>query len=124
MDWYIIIFTLIAAIYLMMAIKIAKENERFAVYAFGRFMRLKGPGLVLKMPGSVPEFVRICLGDEAEVESNEFVSIKGRPIPYDTNRKIRAGSKVRVIGFSSSGLEVEPMEQFVVREKCGHKNAV
>lgn len=124
MDWYLILFIIIVAVYLAMAIKIANENERFAVYALGRFVRLKGPGIILKMPGNVAELVRISLGAEGEVQSNEFVTINDRPLPYTTDRKIRAGSKVRVTGFSSSTIEVEPTEQFVVCEKCGHRNAV
>ncbi len=41
----------VLVVYLALSIRIANENERFAVFVLGRFAGYKGPGLVLKMPG-------------------------------------------------------------------------
>jgi len=124
MDWSALIFIVVVAAYLIAAIRLANEHERFAVYALGRLVRLKGPGIVLKMPGGSTELVRVSLGAEGEVQSNEFVSFAGRVLPFSAKSAIRAGSKVRIVGFGPSAVEVEPMQHYLVCEKCGHKNTV
>jgi hypothetical protein len=124
MDYTVLIVLGLAVIFLAMAIRIANENERFAVFAIGRFVGLKGPGLVLKMPGGGADLVRIALGAEGEVQSNELVLIAGRAMRYSSKDPIRSGARVRVSGFDAAGVQVEPLQKFIVCEKCGHKNAL
>ena len=114
----------IAVVYLAFAFRIARENERFAVFILGRFAGFKGPGLVLKMPGGSSKFARVALGAEGEIQSNELASFKGSVMPYKASTPVRAGSKVRVTGFDKTAVQVEAVQQYVVCEKCGHKNAV
>ena len=108
----------------MMAVRIANENERFAVFALGRFVGLKGPGLVLKIPGGGSDFHRVALGAEGEIQSNELVLIGNRAMPFASSETARSRQKVRVCGFDSARVKVELLERFVVCEKCGHKNVV
>jgi len=122
MDYGALILLAVAVIYVALSIRIAGENERFAVFMVGRFAGLKGPGLVLKVLGA-SDLVRISLGAEGEVQSNELVSIDSRSIPYVANGSVRSGAKVRVSGFEPARLKVEPLQKFLVCEKCGHKNA-
>ena len=125
MDYVsLIIIGIVVLLYIKMSFRIANENERFAVYALGRFAGLKGPGLVLKMPGGSTRFVRITLGDEGEIHSNELALFAGNVIPYKASAPVKVGSKVRVTGFEKATVQVETLQQFVVCEKCGHKNAV
>ncbi len=124
MEYGALILLAIVAIYIMMAIRIAQENERFAVFALGRFVGLKGPGLVLKMPGGGSDFHRIALGAEGEIQSTELVLIGNRPVPFTSSDSMRSGTKVRVSGFDSARVKVEPLQRFIVCEKCGHKNAL
>jgi len=124
MDWGFWIFLIIVVAYLLSAIRITQENERFAVYSLGRFAGFKGPGLVLKIPGGSSEFVRIPLGAEGEVQSNEVVLVGSHAMPFTSESSVRAGTKVRVTGFSNAAVKVEAQQKFVVCEKCGHKNAL
>jgi len=124
MEYGALILIAILAVYLAMAFRIANENERFAVFALGRFVGLKGPGLVLRFPGSGYDFHRVALGAEGEVQSNELVLIASRAVPFTSKKAVRSGARVRVCGFDSARVEVEPLQQVVVCEKCGHKNVV
>lgn len=121
MDYGALILLTVAVIYVVLSIRIAGENERFAVFMVGRFAGLKGPGLVLKVPGA-SDLVRIALGAEGEVQSNALVSIGTRSIPYVAGGSVRSGAKVRVTGFETARVQVEPIQTFLVCEKCGHKN--
>ena len=123
MDYGALILLAVAAIFVALSIRIAGENERFAVFMVGSFAGFKGPGLVLKVPGT-SDLVRIALGAEGEVQSNELVSIGTRSIPYVSAGSVRSGAKVRVSGFETARVKVEPVQTFLVCEKCGHKNAL
>lgn len=123
MDLTILFLLIAASIILSMMIKIAQDNERFAVYALGRFTGIKGPGLVLKAPGNAIEFMRIALGDIGEVQSNEFILINEKPLPFLAGGRIKLGSKVRITGFENSKVKVEAYEpQYITCENCGHQN--
>jgi hypothetical protein len=124
MDWGFAVVGLILGIYLFLAIRVAKENERFVVFAVGRFAGIKGPGLLFKVPGGGAHWVRVDLGAEGEVQSDQLVLVAGHPVPYSSNGSMRVGTKVHVVGFGQSAIAVEPMQQFFVCEKCGHKNAI
>jgi len=119
-----LIFILVIGIYLAASIRISQENERFAVYRMGRFMGLKGPGLALKMPGATTTFVRLSLGEEGEIQSNELALFSGNPIPYQANVTPKVGTRVRIVGFDSKAVVVDAVQQVVVCEKCGHKNVM
>ncbi|MDH4323976.1 MAG: hypothetical protein OEW90_07525 [Betaproteobacteria bacterium] len=121
MDYGLLILVAVAVIYVVLSIRIAGENERFAVFMVGRFAGLKGPALVLRVPGA-SDLVRIALGAEGEVRSNELVSIGTRSLPYVAGGSVRSGAKVRVSGFEAARVKVEPLQTFLVCEKCGHKN--
>jgi hypothetical protein len=115
MDWGLAVVSLILGIYLLLAIRVAKENERFVVFAIGRFAGIKGPGLLFKVPGGAAQWVRVALGAEGEVQSDQLVLVAGHPVPYFSNGSVRAGTKVRVVAFGQFAVVVEPMQQFFVR---------
>ena len=114
MDYGALIVIVIVAVYLAMSIRIGKENERFAVFIFGRFTGFKGPGLVLKMPGGSSKYVRISLGSEVEIQSNELALFESHAMPYKASTSVRAGSMVRIAGFEKTAVQVEAFQQFVV----------
>ena len=109
MDWTLAVFVLILGVYLFLAIRIARENERFVVFASGRFAGIKGPGLLFKVPGGPAEWVRVALGAEGVVQSTELVLVAGHRMPYSSNGPIRGGTKIQVVGFAQSTIVIEPM---------------
>ena len=123
MDVGLVVVVVLAG-FLFAGIRIANENERFAMYAMGRFAGFKGPGLVMKMPGGGTAFVRVALGADGDVQSNELVVVAGHAMPYASKGSVRVGAKIRIVGFTPTAVQVEASQQFVVCAKCGHKNVL
>ena len=55
-----LILIIIVAMFLYSAVKILKEYERGVIFMLGRFWKVKGPGLILLMPG-VQKMVKVSL---------------------------------------------------------------
>ena len=47
---FLIAFIAFSFIFLSSAVKVLKEYERAVVFRLGRFLRVKGPGLILLIP--------------------------------------------------------------------------
>ncbi len=60
MDIFIIILVVLLLVALFSAIRILREYERGVVFMLGRYYKVKGPGLVLLIPG-VQQMVRVDL---------------------------------------------------------------
>ncbi len=60
MSYMIYIFLAIVLLFAFNALRILKEYERGVVFALGRFWKVKGPGVVILIPG-VQQMVRIDL---------------------------------------------------------------
>lgn len=59
----LIILLIVVMVFLLSSIRIPVESERIAVFRFGRFFRIVGPGLVLLIP-VVDKGIRIKLSDK------------------------------------------------------------
>ncbi len=72
---YILVFVLVAAVYLIAAsVRILREYERAVVFTLGRFQKVKGPGLVLLIP-LIQEMVRVDLRTQViEIPSQDVIS--------------------------------------------------
>jgi regulator of protease activity HflC (stomatin/prohibitin superfamily) len=83
---YLIPLFIIGAI-LASALKILREYERGVIFALGRFWRVKGPGLIVLVPG-VQQMVRIDLRTRVldvppqDVISRDNVSVKVNAVVY------------------------------------------
>jgi len=124
--WAIVIIIFLVFL-LSSAIKIASENERFAAFSLGRFMGLKGPGLVLKSPGSESKWTKIAVGDRGELVAPEVGNFKKIQIPVQVDGQIKVGSIIRIVGFESNLVQVmgDPDQgRTVICEKCGHKMSI
>ncbi len=109
---------------MLACLKIAQENERFAILTFGRFDRLVGPGLVFAWPFGGSRFVRIASGQKAPVIGEGFIEVDGNSVPCISNATLDIGGVVRVIGFGNNQVKVEPIQSTYVCERCGHENHV
>ena len=125
MDYTSALILIAVTIFVAASVRIAKENERFAVFVLGRFLSIEGPGLLIYPPLGTKKLVRVALGAECEVQSSELLKIGDYALPYVSRTKAMAGTKVKVVGFTKSAVEIEPLrEHYVICEKCGHKNAI
>lgn len=63
------------------SIRIVRDDERFVTFTLGRFAGLKGPGLILVMPGLQTGY-RIRRPSEGTVIDEGWATFRGNPIPY------------------------------------------
>jgi len=87
-SMFVVPIVVLAAVILVVAtIKILREYERAVVFTFGRFQKVKGPGLVLLIP-FVQEMVRVDLRIQVieiptqDVISHDNVSMKVDAVLY------------------------------------------
>ena len=96
-----IIIIIIAAMFLYSAIKILKEYERGVIFMLGRFWRVKGPGLIVLIPG-IQKMVKISLRTlvldvpTQDIITKDNVSVKVSAVVY-----------FRVIDAQKAIIEVE-----------------
>lgn len=93
-------------IILTLGIKIANEHERFVVIAMGRFLGIKGPGLLLKMPGSQPTWIRIALNDKGQYLGDGLVKVNGAVFPANNTEGMTPGNSIVISSFSSGNISV------------------
>ncbi|HEX9758573.1 MAG TPA: hypothetical protein VGB26_12380 [Nitrospiria bacterium] len=123
LNWVLLI---VLALFLYSGIKITQENERFAVIVLGRFQKLIGPGLVLKLPGTGREWKRIAIGDEGEYIGDRIAKFGTVSIPIEGS-SITEGHRVRISSFSNNKIWANdngPRKEFTACHRCGYKNPV
>src|SRR5512135_1104272 len=87
MAWFAIVIAVLAAVFLASAIRIFREYERGVVFTLGRFWQVKGPGLVIILPG-IQQAVRVDLRTVVlevptqDVISRDNVSVKVSAVVY------------------------------------------
>ncbi|MDP3422012.1 MAG: slipin family protein, partial [Thiobacillus sp.] len=98
-GWITLVFVIIAL--LVASIRILREYERGVVFMLGRFWKVKGPGLIIIIPG-IQQMVRVDLRTvvfdvpSQDVISRDNVSVKVNAVVY-----------FRVIDPAKSILQVE-----------------
>jgi len=121
-----VIFGLLGS-FLIAKFKVAKDQERFAVITLGKYIGLKGPGILYKWSGKEVQWIRIACGDRGELISPNIVRINRADVPCMLDGNISLGYFVRVSGFDVDKLRVflDPSQaRIIVCEKCGHENKI
>ncbi len=86
-SWFGVLVVFLAVLLLLSAIRIFREYERGVVFNLGRFWQVKGPGLVLLVPG-IQQAVRVDLRTVVmevptqDVISRDNVSVKVSAVVY------------------------------------------
>lgn len=93
-------------LFIAMSIRVAKEHERLAVFMLGRYFQLKGPGLVVCIPG-VQKAVRLAVGDEGRFKSDEIAEFQGYGLPVVLSGEAGVNTPVRIRSFSGRQVHVE-----------------
>lgn len=105
MLMYETVFVILVMIFLAFSLRVVAKEERIALFRFGRFMGLKGPGLVLVVP-YVDRGCKITLGDRGELITGGTGKFREFQVPVLFNGSIAAGSTIRVVGFAKDKLQV------------------
>lgn len=119
MGWTMLILTLALFIYIVSGIKIIREQERWVIEFFGKFWKVKGPGLRLVLPGLMrvravvniweqmvslfEEPIKIDFIDGSAVprDAMVFVRISSPDKPYKTSDERNASGVYRTVYFIS-----------------------
>jgi len=122
MEQFILGILIIAAILFWLSINILREYERGVVFFLGRFQGVKGPGLILIIPG-IQQMVRVDLRTivmdvpSQDVISRDNVSVKVNAVVY-----------FRVIDPDKAIIQVEDYHQAIsqisqttLRSVLGHR---
>jgi hypothetical protein len=107
-------------------IRIARDNERFAVSRLEKFVGFRGPGLTMKTLNS-DHWTRISSGDRGEIVAPDVAKFNDIVLPFEAEEPLGIGEFARVTGFSDEKVRaVRDASQVrtIVCEKCGHTNPV
>ena len=115
---------IVAALVIVVAyssIRIANENERFAVFILGRFWKFKGPGLVFK--ANTMKLIRLRISDLGVVTSPEFVRFGESDVPISQASEFRIGDSVRILSFGENGPFLARSDEAPIQRcpNCGHE---
>ncbi|MFQ5736000.1 MAG: slipin family protein [Thermodesulfobacteriota bacterium] len=115
-----VVLAIIVLMFLWSAIKILPEYERGVVFFLGRFQAVKGPGLILLIPG-VQRMVRVSLRTVAmdvppqEVITRDNVSVRVNAVVYF--RVVNA--EKAIIAIENFLYATSQLSQTTLRSVCG-----
>ena len=120
-DTWILVVVAVVAVIAYSSIRIANENERFAVFILGRFSKFVGPGLVFK--ANTMKLVRLRIGDLGVVMGPEFVRFGESDVPVSQAGEFRVGDSVRILSFGENGPFLARSDETPTQRcpKCGHE---
>ncbi len=98
-----VILIVVAAI----ALRVAPEHHRFAVFVGGEFRGLKGPGLLVRMPAPGTVWLRLRVGDRVEVISKDLAKVGGLHVPVVTASG-RVATPMRIQAFQGDRIVIGP----------------
>ncbi len=87
MNYSLIVIAIIAGLFLIRAIRVLNEYERGVIFRLGRFLRVKGPGLIIVFP-IIDRIVRIGLRlvtmdvPSQDIITKDNVSVKVNAVVY------------------------------------------
>jgi regulator of protease activity HflC (stomatin/prohibitin superfamily) len=100
----VVIFLVI--FFVFSGIRIANEHERFIVVALGRYVGMKGPGLLLKWPNSSFVWHRLSLSDEGKYMGDGLVKVRDVVFPAIGTESLTTGDEVQISSFSNRNITV------------------
>ena len=117
-PWSLVIVVAIA-IWLALKIHVVKHNERVAVHVLGQYLKLIGPGLMIKWSGGEVVWQRLALGDIGTWVGDGKVQFGDQVVPVTCSASLAHGARIEK--FEADAIVVEPTAIRGVRcEKCGH----
>jgi len=121
MDITLWILLLILALVVASGIRIAGESERFAVSALGRYVKLAGPGLLFRLPGSPQVWTRLKLGDIGRYVGDGMGEFKGISVPIQVS-DMSENDLIQIVSFRDAKVWASrASERTITCEKCGHE---
>jgi hypothetical protein len=91
-------------------IRIVPDRSRYAVFQAGSFIELKGPGLLIKLPGRSQKWISLSVGDKAAMIDLHLAVINGVNIPIELAEGEASGVGMQVSGFRDNKVLVKSEE--------------
>ena len=110
-----LLVVLVIAVALIASVRVLREDQRATARLLGRTLVIKGPGLVLRIPGLHQRWQQHSIGDRGVLLENGRVLLNGVELPSEVeDESVQAGAKVRLSKFpdgkGSSRFKVEPFK--------------
>ena len=102
---YLIIF-FVVIIFMISGIRIVNENERFIVIALGKYVGIKGPGLLLKWPNSSFIWHRVALNDDGQYLGDGLVKVRDFVFPAKNTESLITGDTVKISSFNDNRITI------------------
>ena len=102
---YLAVFV-ISIFFVLMGIRIANENERFVVIVPGRYVGIKGPGLLLKWPNSSLIWHKVALNDDGYYLGDGMVKVRDAVFLAENTGSIRIGAAVKFSSFKNDHVTI------------------
>ena len=99
------IFLVLIMLLLAFSIRMVGEHQRIALFRFGRFTGLKGPGVVMVVPFMDRE-CKVTVGDRGELLAGGMGKFREFQLPVVVSTSLQVGVSIKVIGFTKDGLLV------------------
>jgi len=96
----------VIVIFFVSGIRIANENERFVVSALGRYVGIKGQGLLLKWPNSSFIWHRVALNDDGQYLGDGLVKIGEAVFPAESTESLITGDTVKISSFKNGAISI------------------
>jgi hypothetical protein len=100
-----IVVIILIIMFLAASLKVASEYQRLALFRLGRYLGLRGPGLIVIIPG-IDKCFTVSIGDQGQLINDGIGKFKDAEVPVEYNEKIYTGSKIKVNGFSNQKIQV------------------
>ena len=101
-DLVFIAIVVALAVIVSAVIRVVPDRSRYAVFHEGNFVGLKGPGLLVKLPGRSYKWIRLSVNDKAEVIDSNQAAINGVNVPIELDESEASGPAMRVRGFRNN----------------------
>ena len=88
-----------------LAVRVAPEHHRFAVFVGGKFTGLRGPGILVRMPVPSVKWLRLRIGDRVDVVSKNLAKVGDFHFPV-TVQSGNAGEVMRIKAFQGGGIVI------------------
>jgi len=104
---------LLIAVALIASVRVLREDQRATARLLGRTLVVKGPGLVLRIPGLHQRWQKHSIGNRGVLLENGRVLLNGVELPVEVRSgDAQAGAAVRLSQFpagkGNSRFQVEP----------------
>jgi hypothetical protein len=118
-----IVLVILIIMFLAASLKVASEYQRLALFRLGRYLGLRGPGLIVIIPVADKCFT-ISIGDQGQLINDGIGKFKGAEVPVECNENICVGSRIEISGFLNQKIQVTlnaDQRRRIKCEKCGHE---